>query len=184
MWQDARFSGFQNDSIAFSQSLDGGLTWSDPIKVNPTPTDSRQANSRHSPHPSTWRTTARSRSPTTTSATTRPRATLKTDYFVVHCHPATPTACTNPANWGNESASPRPRSTCVRRLSPRRVLHRRLRGPRLGRERFHAVLLPAPRDRPLERLLPARRAVGSRRTASRPKQLFWSRVPQRPSAPN
>ena len=38
VWQDARFSGFQNDSIAFSQSLDGGLTWSDPIKVNATPT--------------------------------------------------------------------------------------------------------------------------------------------------
>ena len=37
-WQDARFSGGQNDSIAFSQSLDGGLTWSAPIKVNQTPT--------------------------------------------------------------------------------------------------------------------------------------------------
>ena len=24
---------------------------------------------------------------------------LLTDYFVVHCHPTSPTACLNPANW-------------------------------------------------------------------------------------
>ena len=71
VWQDARFSDFQNDSIAFSQSLDGGLTWSDPIKVNETPRrTSPPATSRRSRHRSTSRTTARSRSPTTTSATT------------------------------------------------------------------------------------------------------------------
>jgi hypothetical protein len=39
VWADARFSDkFSNDSIAFSMSTDGGLTWSDPIKVNQTPT--------------------------------------------------------------------------------------------------------------------------------------------------
>ncbi|HZB01142.1 MAG TPA: exo-alpha-sialidase, partial [Actinomycetota bacterium] len=31
-----------------------------------------------------------------------PAADLKTDYFVVHCHPTTPTACADRANWGNE----------------------------------------------------------------------------------
>lgn len=35
VWQDARFSGF--DEVAFSMSLDGGLTWSTPVKVNQTP---------------------------------------------------------------------------------------------------------------------------------------------------
>jgi len=39
VWQDSRFSGGQFDSIAFSQSWDGGLTWSTPIKVNLTPGD-------------------------------------------------------------------------------------------------------------------------------------------------
>jgi hypothetical protein len=29
-------------------------------------------------------------------------ATLETDYFLVHCHPTTPTACANAANWGDE----------------------------------------------------------------------------------
>jgi hypothetical protein len=37
VWQDARFSGFQFDEVAFSMSADGGLTWSAPTKVNRTP---------------------------------------------------------------------------------------------------------------------------------------------------
>jgi hypothetical protein len=40
-WQDDRFNGKTGiDSIAFSQSLDGGATWSMPIKVNQTPMNS------------------------------------------------------------------------------------------------------------------------------------------------
>jgi hypothetical protein len=40
VWADARFSSkFSADGIAFSMSTDGGLTWSDPIKVNQTPTN-------------------------------------------------------------------------------------------------------------------------------------------------
>ena len=39
VWIDARFSNFQINSIAFSMSADGGLTWSDPIQVNQTPTN-------------------------------------------------------------------------------------------------------------------------------------------------
>jgi BNR repeat-like domain len=38
-WVDGRFSGFAHDDIAFAMSTDGGLTWSDPIKVNQTPTN-------------------------------------------------------------------------------------------------------------------------------------------------
>ena len=33
-WQDARFTGFQRDQIAFSKSTDGGLTWSAPVRIN------------------------------------------------------------------------------------------------------------------------------------------------------
>jgi hypothetical protein len=35
VWQDGRFNGV--DQVAFSQSTDGGRTWSAPIKVNQTP---------------------------------------------------------------------------------------------------------------------------------------------------
>lgn len=37
--EDASLSGGQHDSIALSQSTDGGFTWSRPVAVNQTPTD-------------------------------------------------------------------------------------------------------------------------------------------------
>ncbi len=37
VWQDSRFSGF--DEVAFSMSTDGGFTWSEPVKINQTPTN-------------------------------------------------------------------------------------------------------------------------------------------------
>ncbi|MFB4317689.1 sialidase family protein [Actinomadura sp. 21ATH] len=37
-WQDARFSGGAADGVALTSSADGGRTWSDPVKVNRTPT--------------------------------------------------------------------------------------------------------------------------------------------------
>ena len=36
-WQDSRFSTGTYDGIAFSRSLDGGLTWSAPVGVNTVP---------------------------------------------------------------------------------------------------------------------------------------------------
>jgi hypothetical protein len=39
VWEDGRFSGSSHEDIAISQSMDGGLTWSTPIKVNQTPTN-------------------------------------------------------------------------------------------------------------------------------------------------
>jgi len=36
-WQDARFSGGARDGIAFSKSIDGGLTWSAPVEINTVP---------------------------------------------------------------------------------------------------------------------------------------------------
>lgn len=38
VWQDARFSGGRRDAIALSRSLDGGITWSAPVRVNPVAT--------------------------------------------------------------------------------------------------------------------------------------------------
>ena len=34
VWQDARFSAFDHDGIAFSRSSNGGLTWSSPTQIN------------------------------------------------------------------------------------------------------------------------------------------------------
>lgn len=38
VWQDGRFTGGQIDGIAFSQSADGGLSWSTPVQINGVPT--------------------------------------------------------------------------------------------------------------------------------------------------
>jgi hypothetical protein len=101
-WQDSRFSDGQFDSIAFSQSRDGGLTWSTPIKVNLTP-GAEPAGDQQA-----FTASVHAAADGTIGVTyydfrnNTPAATLETDYFLVHCHPSTPTACTNAANWGDE----------------------------------------------------------------------------------
>lgn len=35
VWQDSRFSGGLRDGIALSRSIDGGFSWSSPVRVNP-----------------------------------------------------------------------------------------------------------------------------------------------------
>jgi hypothetical protein len=37
VWQDVRFNNIEE--VAFSRSTDGGFTWSEPIKINQTPSD-------------------------------------------------------------------------------------------------------------------------------------------------
>jgi hypothetical protein len=37
-WQDSRFANGAFDAIAFSRSLDGGMTWSTPVGINAVPT--------------------------------------------------------------------------------------------------------------------------------------------------
>ena len=37
VWQDSRFSNGARDGVAFSRSLDGGLTWTTAVRVNPAP---------------------------------------------------------------------------------------------------------------------------------------------------
>jgi hypothetical protein len=37
VWQDSRFAGGAYDSVAFSKSTDGGITWSAPVRINGDP---------------------------------------------------------------------------------------------------------------------------------------------------
>ncbi len=102
VWQDARFNNNQADAIAFSQSLDGGVTWSNPIKVNATPaaipTGNQQAFT-----PSVDVSANGTVAITYYDFRNNTGATpLLTDYFIVHCHP-TATGCANVSSWGNEA---------------------------------------------------------------------------------
>jgi hypothetical protein len=117
VWMDSRFGTggvpfgtglFEHDSIAFTQSTNGGLTWSAPIKVNATPeqlddedvpVDNQQAftPSVAVAADGTLTVTYYDFRNNTSDATTLP-----TDYWANHCHAATED-CTNPANWNEET---------------------------------------------------------------------------------
>ena len=99
VWEDARFSGFVYEDVAFSQSLDGGLHWSTPIKVNLTPPTVAPGN-RQAFTPSVDVS-----SDGTVAVTyydfrnnTPDPTTLPTDYFVIHCH----ASCASAGSWTNE----------------------------------------------------------------------------------
>ena len=101
VWQDSRFG--PRSSIALSQSLDGGASWSAPIRVNQTPAadpgEPAGNNQAFTPMVQTLGdgTVAVSyydfRNNTADGGATTP-----TDAFVVHCH----AGCSSAANWGNE----------------------------------------------------------------------------------
>ncbi len=106
VWQDSRFSNggdFSDlsklaDAVAFSQSTDGGFTWSAPIKINKTPTNIPIGDQQ------AFTPAIRVSTDGTIGVTyydfrnNTPAPGLPTDYFIVHCHAAT-SSCADPANW-------------------------------------------------------------------------------------
>jgi hypothetical protein len=100
VWEDERFSVGQHNSIAFSMSTDGGLTWSAPMQINKTRTDIASGNQQ------AFLPSVAVAADGTVGVTyydfrnNTPAAGLPTDYWFVHADPGT--ALTNPANWGQE----------------------------------------------------------------------------------
>jgi hypothetical protein len=96
VWQDARFSGF--DQIALSMSTDPGVTWSEPIKINLTPANAENPRRQQAFLPSVVIASDGTvvvtyydfRNDTTTGELT--------DHWLIRCK----TACADPVNWGNE----------------------------------------------------------------------------------
>jgi len=89
------------DEILFSQSADGGSSWSAPIKINKTPTnipaDDQQA----------FTPTVKVAADGTVGVTyydlrdNTPAAGLTTNYWLVHCH----ASCTSAANWSESKVA-------------------------------------------------------------------------------
>lgn len=90
VWQDSRFSGGAHDDIAFSQSTDGGLTWTDSVKINRTTNNA-----------AAFTASVEVVADGTLGVTyydfrnNTAAAGVPTDYWFVHCHGT----CTDPANW-------------------------------------------------------------------------------------
>ena len=100
VWQDGRFSGpprgREHAGIAFSQSLNGGLTWSPPIQINQVPATQAFTPSVAVGADGTVGVTYYDFRHNT------PAPGLPTDYWFVHCHSATED-CTHPDNWASET---------------------------------------------------------------------------------
>jgi hypothetical protein len=100
VWQDGSFSGpprgQEHAGIAFSQSLDGGQTWSRKIEINTVPTTQAFTPSVAVAADGTIGVTYYDFRNNTSAAG------LTTDYWFVHCHAATQD-CANAANWSADT---------------------------------------------------------------------------------
>lgn len=115
VWQDDRFASttcttpgagtIPVDGIAFSQSLDGGRTWSTPIQVNQTPTNANAC--REQAFIPTIATTNDGRHLVVTyydfrNDTNTPAGNEGTDYFAVGCD-VWWSDCSKARSWGGEA---------------------------------------------------------------------------------
>jgi hypothetical protein len=96
VWEDDIPTGV--DSIHFSQSTDGGLTWSAPVVINQTPTNIPAGDQQ------AFTPTVKVAADGTVGVTyydlrnNTSAPGLTTDYWFVSCH----SACANAASWGGE----------------------------------------------------------------------------------
>jgi hypothetical protein len=94
VWEDDRPTA-NVDAIQFSQSTDGGQTWSTPVKINQTPTNIPPEDQQ------AFTPTVKVTANGTVGVTyydlreNTPAPGLPTNYWLVHCHGG----CTSPANW-------------------------------------------------------------------------------------
>jgi len=93
VWQDGRFSATGAAKIALSQSTDGGLTWSAPIRIDQSPSDTPAFTPQV--HVASDGTVAVTYDDLENATGAHPGLT---DAFIVHCHAATADG-TNPASW-------------------------------------------------------------------------------------
>jgi hypothetical protein len=93
VWQDARFSPTGASKIAFSQSTDGGLTWSPVIRIDQSPGNTPAFVPQI--HVASDGTVGLLYYDLQNATAAQPGLT---DAFLAHCHSAT-SDCTNPASW-------------------------------------------------------------------------------------
>lgn len=101
-WQDSRFTDGAVDSIALASSADGGLTWSEPVKVNRTPSNIPSGNQQAF---TVSLDVARDGTLAISHSDFRhndARAPLFTDRWLLRCHPQ-PAGCADQAAFWRET---------------------------------------------------------------------------------
>jgi hypothetical protein len=93
VWQDGRFSSAGTSKIALSQSTDGGLQWSTPIRIDQSPGDTPAFTPQV--HVAADGTVGLLYYDLENATNSQPGLT---DAFIAHCHAAT-SDCSNPASW-------------------------------------------------------------------------------------
>ena len=94
VWEDGRFSNFAYAEVAFSQSTDGGLTWTNPIKIDKTPGTGLNAQAfEPQVHVLPDGTVGVTYYDFRNNGSATPA--LETDAFMVHCH----ASCTTAGSW-------------------------------------------------------------------------------------
>jgi hypothetical protein len=96
VWQDARFSGF--DQVAFSLSTDLGVTWSEPIRINLTPANAENPRRQQAFLPSVAVASDGTVAVTYYDFRHDDSSGELTDHWLIRCR----TACADPAHWGHE----------------------------------------------------------------------------------
>lgn len=111
-WQDARFNDGAADGVALSSSADGGRTWSEPVKVNRTPTSVPAGNQQSF---TVTLDVARNGTAGVSYSDFRHndgRAPLLTDRWLVRCRPLAsaggpaPTGCADEGAWKETRLTP------------------------------------------------------------------------------
>jgi hypothetical protein len=93
VWQDGRFSPGGTSKIAFAQSADGGLTWSNTIRIDQSPGNTPAFVPQI--HVAADGTIGLTYYDLQNATSAQPGLA---DAFIAHCHAAT-SDCGNPANW-------------------------------------------------------------------------------------
>jgi hypothetical protein len=93
VWQDSRFSPTGASKIAFAQSTDGGLTWSNTIRIDQSPGDTQAFVPQI--HVAADGTVGLLYYDTENATAAHPGLT---DAFIAHCHSAT-SDCSSAASW-------------------------------------------------------------------------------------
>jgi hypothetical protein len=92
VWQDGSFASDGHAQIAFSQSSDGGLHWSTPVRINRVATTQAFTPNVFVASDGTVGVSYYDMRNATTATPGR------TNYFLIHCSART-TDCTSPSNW-------------------------------------------------------------------------------------